>query len=191
MLQSGAALGTLRGTGQDGSCCQGRLQGLKLGLQPGLPRAVLQSSSCSPEGSLPGQGICHLPGAALSLPGSSPWALGRSWRGKERPPSGQIPPAVEMVLHDQGCSWLSPKGKGKGLSAWSVSLRLLHCHPGHQQSCLSSPSQSASSASSSHSQQQQHLGLQHLCLSELPLRPCWQGDGPGQCLCWEGCAGQS
>ena len=37
VLQNGAALGTARGTGQDGSCCQGWLQGLKLGLQPGLP----------------------------------------------------------------------------------------------------------------------------------------------------------
>lgn len=31
-----------------------------------------------------------------------------------------------MVLHGQGCSQLSQKGKGKGLSALSVSLRLLH-----------------------------------------------------------------
>ena len=181
MPQSGAALGTVRGTGQDGSCCQGRLQGLKLGLQPGLPRAVLQSSSCSPQGSWPAQGMCHLPGTALSLPGSSPWTVGRSWRWKEPPPSGQIPPAVEMVLHGQGCSQLSPQGKGKGLSGVSVSLTLLHCPTGHQQICLTSPSQSASSPSSASRQQQQHLGLQHLSLSELPLRPWCQGDAPGQC----------
>ena len=37
MLQSGAALGTGRGTGQDGSCCQGRLQAVKVGSSQGCP----------------------------------------------------------------------------------------------------------------------------------------------------------
>ena len=37
VLQSTTALGTVRGTGQDGSCCQGRLQGLKLGCSQGCP----------------------------------------------------------------------------------------------------------------------------------------------------------
>ncbi|CAN8175680.1 unnamed protein product [Coccothraustes coccothraustes] len=61
----------------------GMAAGVKLELQPGLPRAVLQSSSCSPQGSWPAQGMCHLPGAALSLPGSSPWMVQGSCGGKE------------------------------------------------------------------------------------------------------------
>ncbi|CAN8175784.1 unnamed protein product [Coccothraustes coccothraustes] len=79
----------------------GMAAGVKLELQPGLPRAVLQSSSCSPQGSWPAQGMCHLPGAALSLPGSSPWMVQGSCGGKEVLLQGRCF-SVERVLCGPG-----------------------------------------------------------------------------------------
>ena len=51
-----------------------------------VPRAVVQSRSLLwPRGCVPGQGLCRLPGSALSCPGSCPGRCGETCGGKEPP----------------------------------------------------------------------------------------------------------
>ena len=55
---------------------RGELQIVKVGVQPGVLRAVLPSRVPAPPGGcVLGQGLCRLPGSALSLPGELPTVL--------------------------------------------------------------------------------------------------------------------
>ena len=100
------------GQGMTAAFCWGRLQGCEgrcaaRGAQ-GRPSEL---GPCTPGGCVLGQGLCHLPGSPLSLPGELPTALrGEAVGGRSDPRqdrtgqgrAGQGPSAVERVLRGSG-----------------------------------------------------------------------------------------
>ena len=74
-----------------------------------VPRAVVQSRSLLwPRGCVPGQGLCRLPGSALSCPGSCPGRCRETCGGKEPPGTagqgraGQGPSAATAAAWGRG-----------------------------------------------------------------------------------------
>ena len=88
--------------------CQGWLQGCEgrcaaRGAQ-GHPSEL---GPCTPGACVLGQGLCHLPGSALSLPGELPTALwGEGEGGRSSPCQGRVLLLLRGCSRDQGCSQL-------------------------------------------------------------------------------------
>ena len=87
---------------------QGQLQRCEGGCAArGAQGCPSEQGPCTPGSCVLGQGLCRLPGSALSLPGELPTALwgeamGRRYGWKEQPLSGQGPSTVERALHGSG-----------------------------------------------------------------------------------------
>ena len=84
---------------------QGWLQGCEGGCETGVPRPVLHSRVPAPRGCLLGQGLCLLPGSALSLPGEINMVLwGEDAGGRIDPNQGRVLQLWRGCCMGQGCS---------------------------------------------------------------------------------------
>ena len=86
-----------------GAFYQGRMQMCAAHVQPAAPRAVLQSRVPAAQGLCAGAGTLP-PARVITQPaqGAPHGTVGRNCGGKERPPAGQGPSAVERVLCGSG-----------------------------------------------------------------------------------------
>ena len=66
-----------------------------------------EQGPCTPGGCVLGQGLCRLPGSALSLPGEIPTALwGEGVGGRSYPCQGRVLLLLRGCCMSQGCSQL-------------------------------------------------------------------------------------
>ena len=99
---------TVRGTGHGGCLLPGTAAGVcRRGCSQGCPGLSLRAGSLQPRGCVLGQGLCRLPGSALSLPGELPTALwGEAVWGRRDPRQGRVLLLWRGCCVGQGCSQL-------------------------------------------------------------------------------------
>ena len=87
---------------------QGWLQGCEGGCAArGAQGCPSQQGPCTPGGCVLGQGLCRLPGSALSLPGELPTVLwGEGVGGRSSPCQGRVLLLLRGCCMGQGCSQL-------------------------------------------------------------------------------------
>ena len=95
------------GQGMTAALCCGWLQGCEArSAARGAEGCPSEQGPCTPGGCVPGQGLCHLPGSALSLPGElpmTPW--GEAVGGRSHSLQGRVLVSRECSV-GQGCSQL-------------------------------------------------------------------------------------
>ena len=98
---------TIRGLRVMAAFSQGLLQGCEAGCAArGAEGCPSEQGPCTPGGCVPGQGLCRLPGSALSLPGELPMTRwGEAVGGRSHPLQGRVLVSRECSV-GQGCSRL-------------------------------------------------------------------------------------
>ena len=90
---------TIRGRGHDSLLLSGRAANCEAGCAArGAQGCPSEQGPCTPGGCVLGQGLCHLPGSALSLPGELPTVL---W-GEAVAARGDSQQEAKTVLHGSG-----------------------------------------------------------------------------------------